>query len=84
MARVFPRRRIVRQDQIDLIVDQRGNEFLRCADADIEADVGMLDLKFGDRRWQQFARDRFDRRNADLPAHQPAQLFDLRLDGFEF
>ena len=80
---VFPRRRMVRQDHIDLIGDQRGNEFLRCADADIEADVGMLDLEFGNRRRQQFARDQFDRGNADLSAHQPAQLFDLQLDGFE-
>ena len=44
---------------------------------------GCSDLELRDRRRQQFAGDQFDRRDADLPAHESAQLLDLRLDRLE-
>ena len=36
------RRRVMRQDEIDLIGDQSGNQFVGGADAHIESDIWML------------------------------------------
>ena len=42
MATCFLRRRVMRQDEIDLIGDQGLNQILGRADADMEANVGMV------------------------------------------
>ena len=72
------------EDEIDLIGDQGGNQILWRADADMETDVRMLRLELRDRGRQQLARDRLNRGDADLAAHQTAQLVDLRFDCLEF
>src|SRR5271170_743610 len=69
---VLSRRWVVGQDEIDPILSQSGNKLLGYADADVEADVWMLDLELGDHGRQQFARDRFDGGDTDLTAYQPA------------
>jgi hypothetical protein len=50
----------------------------------METDVRMLRLESRDRGRQQLAGDRLNRGDADLAAHQTAQLLDLRFDGLEF
>ena len=77
---VLTRRRVVRQDEIDLIADQCGHQILRRADADVKADVRMLGVELSNDGWQQLARDRLDGGDADLTADQAAQLLDLRFD----
>ena len=74
----------MRQDKIDLIADQSGSQILRDSDPNVELDIWMRCLEAADRRRQQFARNRLDGGDADVAAHQSAQLLDLRLDGFEF
>jgi hypothetical protein len=72
------------EDEIDLIGDQGGNQILWRADADMETHVQVFRLESRDRGRQQLARNRLNSGDADLAAHQTAQLLDLRFDGLEF
>lgn len=67
----------MRQDEVDLVRDQRGGQFLGRSDAHVEANVRVGGLKPRDGGRQQLAGDRLDGGDAGPTAHQAAQLLDL-------
>jgi hypothetical protein len=77
-------RRVMREDEIDLVGDQSLDQFFGGADPDLKTNIWVSLLELGNRRWQQLTCHRFRGCDADLPPHKSAELLDPRFHQFQF